>query len=216
MLEKNSKPRSRSTHVARKRERARAEILQAALAILSEGGIEAVTLAAVADRLGMTKPALYHYFASKDALVRGLVAEVLDDEIEVLIAAVEAAAPDTPVFRILFRTFYDHYIDNLDAFRAVYCRMQLSAPGSQSIDDETLETEVHPRTRRLFDLLESRIAGPAAAKNERREARRLAFTAWTSILGLMTMIGLAEANDDPLSHSHQSLLDTLTGVFEKF
>ena len=38
----------------------------------------------------------------------------------------------------------------------------------------------------------------------------------TSILGLMTMIGLAEANDDPLSHSHQSLLDTLTGVFEKF
>ena len=46
----------------------RNDILDAALEILREGVFERLTLAAVAKRLGVSAPAVYHHFASKDAL----------------------------------------------------------------------------------------------------------------------------------------------------
>ena len=43
--------------------------------------------------------------------------------------------------------------------------------------------------------------------------RRLAYTAWLAALGLLTMLGVADATRDPLIHSDQDLLDTLADVF---
>ncbi|MCB1717480.1 MAG: helix-turn-helix transcriptional regulator, partial [Candidatus Competibacteraceae bacterium] len=63
--------------VALKRIKTKEEILAAALDILSEQGVEGLTLAAVAEQLGFTKPALYHYFRSKEALIRSLVLELV-------------------------------------------------------------------------------------------------------------------------------------------
>jgi len=44
--------------------------------------------------------------------------------------------------------------------------------------------------------------------------RNLAFTAWVSALGLVTMLGVADAVNDPLLHSDEDLLDTLSSVFD--
>jgi AcrR family transcriptional regulator len=55
---------------ARQRELGRAEIVAAAIAVADEGGAEAVTMKAVAARLGPYTPmALYRYVRSKDGLV---------------------------------------------------------------------------------------------------------------------------------------------------
>ncbi len=62
-----------SARIAQKREQARHEILDIAQAILREAGPEAITLASVAGQMGMTKQSLYHYYSSKEALVRALV-----------------------------------------------------------------------------------------------------------------------------------------------
>lgn len=45
--------------------------------------------------------------------------------------------------------------------------------------------------------------------------RRLAFVAWTSVLGLLTMIAIAEGMDDPLLYPDEELLDTITSVFDQ-
>jgi AcrR family transcriptional regulator len=58
-----------SPHVRQKRERRRAEILHAALATVRERGYHATTLDDIADRLGIRKAALYHYFPDKDAIL---------------------------------------------------------------------------------------------------------------------------------------------------
>lgn len=50
----------------------RSQILASALAVLHEQGLEGVTMRAVADRAGVTAPALYWHFADKEALVREL------------------------------------------------------------------------------------------------------------------------------------------------
>ena len=205
--------RQPSTRVQEKRRRARQEILGVARRQLDEGGVEAVTLESVAGDLGMTKQALYHYFPSKEALNRSLVTSLIDDEVETLIAAVDAADAGEDTLAALIRAFYDHYIANLNAFRAVYCQTQLQTSARLTLDQPTLHQEINPRTRHLFDVLEKRLAGRTGSKAKRERLRRLAYTAWTSVLGLVTMLGVADALDDPLLHSDQELLDTLTSVF---
>ncbi|MFB4266002.1 TetR/AcrR family transcriptional regulator [Nonomuraea sp. GTA35] len=75
-----------STPRQRYREQVRREIKQAALARIGEG--EPLSLTAVARRLGMTGPALYKYFASRDELI----AELVQDGLGELAAAVRAGA----------------------------------------------------------------------------------------------------------------------------
>ena len=203
-----------SPRIARKRQQVRREIMESAQAILSESGPEAVTLASVAGRLGMTKQSLYHYFASKEALLRGLVTTLLDAEIEALLKAINSRKSNKKILGVLIQAFYAHYVDNLDAFRTVYCQSQLYSSSSAALDEITLREEIHPRTRLLFDVLEERIAGKVATKAKRRRARQLAFTAWTSALGLVTMLGVADAADDPIMHSDKALLKTLADVFD--
>lgn len=205
--------RQRSPRIREKRRQARRDILDAAHRVLKEQGVDSVTLASVAAELGMTKPALYHYFPSKDALVRALVTSLLAEEIEVLIAAVEADEDVAGTLSTLVRAFYRHYIGRLDAFRIIYCQSQLGSARSLGIDAETIRDEFNPRTRHLFDVLEQRLTTARSGSAERRQARRLAFTAWTSALGLMTMLSVADSTADPLVYSDAELLDTLTGVF---
>ena len=214
MRKQAPKKRQRSARVEHKHEQARQEILEATQGLLLDGGVEAVTLASVAGQLNMTKQALYHYFPSKEALVRSLVTTLLDKEIETLIAAIEGVDSGAESLGTLIRAFYDHYIGRLDAFRSVYCQSQLySGPGS-GIDKDTLREEINPRTQHLFDVLQDRISSSSASGAERERMRQLAFAAWLSALGLMTMLGIADATKDPLVHADEDLLDTLSSVFD--
>ena len=58
------------------REDARRKILNAALAVAETKGLETVTLDEIAQRVGVTKSALYAYFDNRDALIRELVVEI--------------------------------------------------------------------------------------------------------------------------------------------
>jgi AcrR family transcriptional regulator len=54
-------------------------LLDAAESLLSEQGTQALTLAAVADRAGVSKGGLLYHFPTKEALVQALVARVIED-----------------------------------------------------------------------------------------------------------------------------------------
>lgn len=81
--------------VALKRLRATEEILDVALDILSEHGVDGLTLAAVTDNLGLTRPAIYHYFGSKEELIHHLVLELIRRETRMLTQAL-SSQPPTP------------------------------------------------------------------------------------------------------------------------
>jgi AcrR family transcriptional regulator len=77
-------PKAKATPAKKPRERARGssnlrralveqEILDQALALFAERGFAGTTLQDVADALGMSRPALYYYVPSKDALLERLV-----------------------------------------------------------------------------------------------------------------------------------------------
>jgi AcrR family transcriptional regulator len=65
----------------------RAAVKRVALAQLEAGGPAAVALNAIARELGVSGPALYRYFSSRDALLTALVIDAYDD----LAAALEAS-----------------------------------------------------------------------------------------------------------------------------
>jgi AcrR family transcriptional regulator len=58
-----------SPHVQEKRQRRQAEILGAAMGAFRARGYHSTTLEDIADRLGVRKTALYHYFPDKDAIL---------------------------------------------------------------------------------------------------------------------------------------------------
>lgn len=58
-------------------DRRRQEILDSALALAAEGGLNAITMRAVAKRLGVTAMALYPHVQSKDDLLDGVLGRLL-------------------------------------------------------------------------------------------------------------------------------------------
>lgn len=57
----------------------REDLSAAARALLIEGGVEAVTVRAVAARAGMTAPAIYRYFTNREALLTRVIADILGE-----------------------------------------------------------------------------------------------------------------------------------------
>ncbi|HTW06583.1 MAG TPA: TetR family transcriptional regulator, partial [Acidimicrobiales bacterium] len=60
---------------------ARAQVLAAALALADEVGLESLTMAGVAERLGVTPMALYRHVANKADLLDGVVEVLLTESL---------------------------------------------------------------------------------------------------------------------------------------
>jgi AcrR family transcriptional regulator len=94
-----------------RRERVRAttrsELTAAARELLLTGGTEAVTVRSIAAELGMTAPAIYRYFDSREALLNALIDELYDEVADHLYAVREArpAAPLRDRFLVTARAF---------------------------------------------------------------------------------------------------------------
>ncbi|WP_086841920.1 TetR/AcrR family transcriptional regulator [Amycolatopsis kentuckyensis] len=79
-------------------------ILDVARDLFSKQGVQRTSLQDIADRLGITKPALYYHFPSREDLVRSIIQPLLDDGEEFL--RTQEARGDTPV-RELIEGFFD-------------------------------------------------------------------------------------------------------------
>jgi AcrR family transcriptional regulator len=190
-----------------RRERARDEILAVARALVLEEGLPALTMNAVAKRLGVTKPAVYYYFDGRDALMAAMALGALQDEADALVAAAEAGSDALDAADRFVRTCVDHHKRNLDAFRVVHVMGQL-VPAR---DRESVRDKIPPITRRMYDALEARLAegqrqGLIAADVE---PRATAVSLHLAALGFAAMYATTEAAGDPMKQSFDLLLDQL-------
>jgi len=82
-------------------------ILAAARELFAQKGVQKTSLQDIADRLGITKPALYYHFASREELVRSIVQPLIDAG-KRFVEEQEKAPSVEP--RALFEGFFDfHY-----------------------------------------------------------------------------------------------------------
>ena len=90
MVHEISRPSLGSPRVAKKRELRGEAIVDAAMELVATEGLDALTLARVANALGYVPAALYRYFSSKDALLAALQRRAIG-EIDEALQAAEAA-----------------------------------------------------------------------------------------------------------------------------
>ena len=125
-------------------------IRAAALELIAVHGVHRVSLRAIADRVGITKPALYYHFASRDELVRNLVQPLIDEMTTTLDGFSPGAAP---------RQLLGAYFDVLYRHRDITA-MIVREPGVLAVID--LAPAVGSWRTRIMTLL----AGPAPTLDE--------------------------------------------------
>jgi AcrR family transcriptional regulator len=82
-------------------------IQEVARELFAQQGVHRTSLQDIADQLGITKPALYYHFSSREELVRSIVQPILDEE-EAFLAGQEALDEVEP--RALLEGYFDfHY-----------------------------------------------------------------------------------------------------------
>jgi AcrR family transcriptional regulator len=84
----------------RYRDQVRTEIKEAALAQIGSGGAAALSLNAIAKTLGVSGPALYKYYRSRDDLLTELIIDGYDDTAAAVARAAHDTADATPRARL--------------------------------------------------------------------------------------------------------------------
>jgi AcrR family transcriptional regulator len=95
----------------------REEILDAALALFSEKGVHAVSTRQIAEKAGISQPALYAYFATKDDMAAELCVRAFAILIERMKAARVGHTPTRENFERALRVYVDFGVENPNAYR---------------------------------------------------------------------------------------------------
>jgi AcrR family transcriptional regulator len=119
-----------------RRERARAEtereIRERAHALLVDRGRDAVTLRAIARELGITAPALYRYYASREELLRGVCDDICTDLAAELSRSIDAVPDHDAVCRLyaVCRGFRNWALAHPEEFALVFATPEVrEVPG---------------------------------------------------------------------------------------
>ena len=137
-----------------------AEIRERALAQIAEGGPSAVSLNAIAKAMGMSGPAVYRYFASRDELLAVLVAEGYAELVAALETAEAAAGRRRPAGRL--DAVADAYRAWASAHPHRYAMLFGVRPAGVT-DTEAAISTVHAGMRVLLRVLGELVVDPAAA-----------------------------------------------------
>jgi AcrR family transcriptional regulator len=94
----------------RRREASKEQLVKIAAELFAERGVEATSLADIADAAGMTTPALYHYFRNR----RELVAEAMHAATWATVDHVRQASKEEADPAERFRTYLDEHVGFLE------------------------------------------------------------------------------------------------------
>lgn len=154
----------------------RRALLDAALALITEGGAHALTLREVARRVGVTQAAPYHHFADKEAILAAVAEEGFVGLYDAMIAARDASS-SKPAAR-------------LRAMGLGYVRFAVAHPAHfrvmfTSMCDVPSYPSLHAAADRAFAaLLEAITAAQKAGVVRRGDAAELSLLAWSTMHGL--------------------------------
>lgn len=175
----------------------RAALLDAARSLLSEGGTEALTFPALAERTGLARSSVYEYFRSRAAVVEELCAV----DFPVWAAEVEAAmaAADGPEAKI-----------------EAYVRRQLALVGDRrhravvAISASELDAGARDKIRAAHGGLVTMI-GDALGEMGHREPRLVAMLLQGVVDAAVRRIELGAA-EDPVAITEAAVAMALRGV----
>lgn len=153
-------------------------ILEAARDVLAEGGLDALSMRVVADRVGVTATALYHYFEGKQDLLNRVV-ESGFRRIGGYLEAAASAHPEGSIERILAlgEAYIKFALENESYFRVLF---SINAGDPKNIEDLPGGGGYH--------LVKSSVVAAMEAGNIRRhDPGLIAIYLWAQAHGLVTL-----------------------------
>ncbi len=152
----------------------RARIQQVALELFAEHGYERTSLREIAERLGVTKAALYYHFKSKEDIVRSFTEDYFG-RIDALIARGKEQSPGTATAQELLARYIAIVMESGEVFRFLE-RNQATIHGTE--DGKHRFTQFRPRLAALIEV----ITGPGASPRVRIRAGAAIFAVSTSCM----------------------------------
>jgi len=168
-------------------------ILEVAVAAFNEHGYDATSIGMLAERLGLSKSAIYHHVASKDELLALALDEALDGLEGALRSAEEASGTAAERLALVLREAVLVLADRLP-----YVTLLLRVRGNTEVERAALQR------RRAFDhavatlVAEARTEGALRADGDPAVVARLLFgminslTEWYDPAGAVTPDELAD------------------------
>lgn len=162
----------------------RAALVKAAAELIAEAGLDGLTLRAVAERIGVSRSAMYRHFSNKEQLL----AMVVIDGFERLVAATEphlfthdAQSPmeQCPLqrFKLMGLGYVDFAVNNLAIYELMFRK-----------DSSADLAEVRAAGEASFAVLTGMIEQcKAAGVVKAGETGRQAFTAWAALHGTISL-----------------------------
>jgi AcrR family transcriptional regulator len=155
----------------------RARIQQVALELFAEQGYERTSLREIAERLGVTKAALYYHFKSKEDIVRSFTEDYFA-RLDALIAWGREQSPGAETARELLDRYIAIVLESGEVFRFLE-RNQATVHGTE--DGKHRFTQFRPRLTALIEI----ITGPDALTRSRIRAAAAIFAVSTSCMFFM-------------------------------
>lgn len=162
------------THVndsTTRRDRLEQAILAAATRLFAECGFEGTTIAAVAERAGISKQNLLYYFPTKNSLYQRVLDDVLDDWLERMAHLAEPGAEPADVLRAYVAAKLRFSREQPWASR-VYA---MEVIGGAKFYGDQIRARVVPLLRRDIEVFEGWMADGRIA---RVDATHLLFALW--------------------------------------
>jgi AcrR family transcriptional regulator len=188
----------------REKEALRTRIVEAARDILSEEGLDGLSMRALAERIEYSPATIYLYFRDKDDLLREVVSEGFRRLGEYSAAQIEAAGPEATAaerHRALGRAYARFALENTAYFRVMF---ELpSVPRAQCLRDLPPGAAApHPPEHSWCALVDSVRASMDAGTLRVADAEQGAVVSWGLIHGLTSLYlsgHLARSVPDPES-----------------
>ncbi len=162
------------THVtdsARRRDKLESAIIKAATRLFAECGYEGTSIAAVAERTGISKQNLFYYFPTKQGLYQRVLDDVLDDWLERMAKLADAGGEPSDVLRAYVAAKLRFSREQPWASR-VYA---MEVIGGAKFYGEQIRARVVPLLRRDIEVFERWMADGRIA---RVDATHLLFALW--------------------------------------
>src|SRR5580692_11189074 len=139
-------------------------LVQAALREAELGGPEAVSISALAKKLGVSQPAPYKHFADREALLAAVTAEAFRQFMATLRAAIAKPSKRSKLSRFVHAAV-DFGLRRNGIYHLMFAtRIIASAPKS---------SELHGVARETFDLLVEVLEAPAVGLLRERSALKI-------------------------------------------
>ncbi len=174
----------------------REALVQAALQEAELGGPEAITLSALAKKLGVSQPAPYRHFADREALLAAVTAEAFRQFTAALRASMQQPSERSRLSRLAHATL-DFGLRRHGIYRLMFAsRTMAKAPKGSELRNAARET---------FELLLEALGSPAAGYLRERHA----LTIWTSLHGVVMLAEQGVLTGEPAHLSIEELVDNI-------